>query len=252
MTNGEATQPAPDFPSLHGSTVQSPSPQHEMPRSSRGMTNGEATQPAPDFPSLHGSTVQSPSPRTNPPPSPVPRPAWASLLLATVLALLLTTPSAFAAKAFPVDQFSYFLTDYDQELARLAKDIKRSAPEIEGDIAAAEAAGNARLAAASLEQLLTQRPAESQLWLRLARQLAIAQPLNDSDGYVLPAKLVGAGLKAYTMLSAPAEEAEALGLAAQGFARREMWRPALTAYKESLKLAENTELRIRIGADIKW
>ena len=39
------------------------------------------------------------------------------------------------------------------------------------------------------------------------------------------------------MLSArPREEAQALDLAAQGFAKRETWRPALTAYKESLKL----------------
>ena len=53
--------------------------------------------------------------------------------------------------------------------------------------------------------------------------------------------MIGAGLKAYTMVSSPAEEAEALDITAQGFVKREMWRPALTAYKESLKIAENAE-----------
>ena len=45
------------------------------------------------------------------------------------------------------------------------------------------------------------------------------------------------------MLSSPAQEAEALNITAQGFAKREMWRPALTAYKESLRIAENPQVR---------
>ena len=165
------------------------------------------------------------------------------LLLATLLALFTAAAPALAAKTFPVQQFSFFVSDYDYELGRIAKDLKRTEPEIVTDIAAAEAAGNARLAAASMEQLLTLRPSDGQLWLRLARQLSVATPVNDSDGYALPSKIIGAGLKAYTMLSSPQEEAEALDIAAQGFAKREMWRPALTAYKESLKLAENPALR---------
>jgi alpha-2-macroglobulin len=171
---------------------------------------------------------------------------WAGtlrLLFATILALLVATPAALAAKTFPVAQFSFFLSDYDEELSRIAKDLKRAEAELIADIAVSEAAGNARLAAASMEQLLTLRPGDGQLWLRLARQLVVAAPLNDSDGYALPSRIIGAGLKAYTMLSSPQEEAESLDLAAQGFVKREMWRPALTAYKESLKLAGNPALR---------
>jgi alpha-2-macroglobulin len=164
-------------------------------------------------------------------------------LLIALLALIVTATPSFAAKAFPVPQFSFYISDYEYELSRIAKDLKRSETDILTDIAAAEAAGNSRLAAASMEQLLTIRPGDGQLWLRLARQLSLAAPLNDSDSYVLPSRIIGAGLKAYTMLSTPAEEAEALDIAAQGFAKREMWRPALTAYKESLKLAENPQIR---------
>jgi uncharacterized protein YfaS (alpha-2-macroglobulin family) len=163
-----------------------------------------------------------------------------TLLLGSLLAAI---GPAEAAKPFPVDQFSYFISDYEAELSRLAPQVTRSASEIEGDIAAAKQAGNARLAAASLEQLLTRRPADGSLWLDLAQQLIAATPLNDSDGYAIPGKVIGASLKAYTLLASPADEAAALNAAAQGFAAREIWRPALMAYKESLRLTDNPQIR---------
>jgi uncharacterized protein YfaS (alpha-2-macroglobulin family) len=165
-----------------------------------------------------------------------------TLLLLLGMAWIGVTAAA-AAKPFPVDQFTYFLGDYDNELARLAPEVTRSEAQIDQDVAAAEQAGNARLAAASLEQLLTRRPQDGALWLQLAQQLAASTPLNDSDGYALPGKLIGAALKAYGLLDEPGQEAAALNLAAQGFAAREFWRPALTAYKESLKLAEDAGIR---------
>ena len=110
-----------------------------------------------------------------------------TLLLGSLLAAI---GPAEAAKPFPVDQFSYFISDYEAELSRLAPQVTRSASEIEGDIAAAKQAGNARLAAASLEQLLTRRPADGSLWLDLAQQLIAATPLNDSDGYAIPGKVI--------------------------------------------------------------
>ena len=66
--------------------------------------------------------------------------------------------AAQAAKTFPVSQFSYFISDYEAELAKLSKSVTKTKPEIEADIAAAEAAGNQRLAAASIEQLITKEP----------------------------------------------------------------------------------------------
>jgi alpha-2-macroglobulin len=166
-----------------------------------------------------------------------------ALLLGALLALLASHTPSQAAKPFPVDQFSWYLSDYDVDLAKIAKDLKRTEPEIQGDLAAARAANNSRLAAASLEQLLTRQPTNGTLWLDLAQELSVATPINDSDGYTLPSKLIGAALKAYTLLSSPQQESQALTLAAQGFAKREMWRPALTAYKESLKLQEDPAIR---------
>ncbi len=165
------------------------------------------------------------------------------LLFATLMALLLPASAALAAKNFPVDQFSYYLSDYDYQLAKIAKDLKKTELEIQADLSAAETAGNARLAAASLEQLLAKRPADAGLWLRLAEKLSQSTPLDDNDGYALPSKQIGAALKAYTMLKSAPEEAQALVFAAQALAKRESWRPALMAYKESLRLVENQEIR---------
>ena len=169
------------------------------------------------------------------------RPLWLTLL--SLMALLLPVGMAQAAKPFPVDQFSYYLSDYDYELAKLAKDMKKTEAELLTDIQAAETAGNARLTAASIEQLLTKRPSDGALWLKLAQQLAISTPINDSDGYQIPSKMIGAGLRAYGFAKSVPDEAAALLIAGQGFAKRENWRPALLAYKESLKLIETPEVR---------
>jgi hypothetical protein len=168
-------------------------------------------------------------------------------LLCTILlacaALMLPHQQALAAKAFPIDQFSYYLSDYDYDLNRLSKQVTKTEAEIQADIQAAETVGNARLAAASVEQLLTKRPTDGALWLKLAQLLSTATPIDDSDGYGLPSKMIGAGLKAYSMARSGPDEAAALTIAAQGFAKREYWRPALMAYKESLKLVEDPAIR---------
>ena len=69
-----------------------------------------------------------------------------ALLLGALLALIAGHTPSQAAKPFPVDQFSWYLSDYDMDLAKIARDLKRTQPEIEADLAAAQAAGNARLA----------------------------------------------------------------------------------------------------------
>ena len=165
------------------------------------------------------------------------------LLIASLALMVLQANAGQAAKPFPVDQFSYYLSDYDYQLGKLAKTVTKTAAEIETDIATAETTGNARLTAAAIEQLLTKRPSDAALWLKLAQQLSLSTPINDQDGYAIPSLMIGAGLRAYTLARAPQDEAAALVVAGQGFVKRENWRPALQAYKESLKLAEEPTLR---------
>jgi alpha-2-macroglobulin len=164
-------------------------------------------------------------------------------LLIASLAALGFAAGRGEAKSFPVSDFSYYLSDYDAQLAKLSRTVTKSESEILFDIATAESAGNARLAAASLEQLLTRRPSDPTTWLLLARKLAASTPINDQDGYALPSLMIGAGLRAYVLARSQPDESAALVVAAQGFAKRENWRPALLAYKESLKLVEDADVR---------
>ena len=109
-------------------------------------------------------------------------------LLGLIFACSRSMVAAQAAKSFPVSQFSYYISDYEAELAKLSKSVTKTKPEIETDIAAAEAAGNQRLAAAAIEQLITKEPSNPALWLQLATALSEAEPINDSDGYTLPSQ----------------------------------------------------------------
>ncbi|MBC8037282.1 MAG: hypothetical protein H7X89_08695, partial [Rhizobiales bacterium] len=122
---------------------------------------------------------------------------WA-VLIGLVLIVFAAT-AASAAKPFPINSFTYYMNDYDAELKKLAKTIDKPAAELEIELAAAEAASNARLAAVSLEKLLALAPTDAALWLKLAQRLAVSQPINDEDGYRLPYKAVGASLKAYLL-----------------------------------------------------
>ncbi|MCB1377226.1 MAG: alpha-2-macroglobulin family protein [Alphaproteobacteria bacterium] len=166
---------------------------------------------------------------------------WLAVLGLVLLAI--QGAAAQAAKPFPVSQFSYYISDYEYELGKLSKTVTKTEAEIEADIATAEEAGNSRLAAAAMEQLLTRRPTDPSLWLRLGQALSGATPINDQDGYIIPSRMIGAGLRAYVLAADRQGEASALAITATGFAKREYWRPALMAYKESLKLIEDDSLR---------
>ena len=167
-------------------------------------------------------------------------------LLTVLIGLMLVAlaPSgAHAAKSFPLGSFAYYMNDYDAELKKIAKTVDKSVSDLAVELAAAEAADNSRLAAVSIEKMLSLSPKSAAMWLKLAQRLAVSKPINDSDGYQLPPKIIGASLKAYSLSSTAPEESQALALAAQGFAKREDWRPALETFKESLRLAEGQSNR---------
>ena len=145
---------------------------------------------------------------------------YAAWCLVIGVASLIATAGAAQAKPFPVAQFSYYISDYDSQLKRLSLTVTKSETEIEADIAAAEAAGNARLTAAAIEQLLTKRPTDAALWLKLAQQLSAATPISDSDRWQIRSNIIGAALRAYSLVNSREDEAAALVIAANGFADR--------------------------------
>lgn len=147
------------------------------------------------------------------------------------------------AKPFPTDAFTYYMRDYDAALAKIAKTVDKPADQIRADADAAKKAGDARLAASALEKLVALNPKDIGLWLDLGAQYIAAKPINDQDGYEIKPKVIAIGLRAYLMATAKPQEAQGLNIAAQGFVLNEDWRPALKAYRESLKLVENADIR---------
>ena len=71
------------------------------------------------------------------------------LIWALLCAFALLTP-ADAAKRFNYESFKYYITDYEQTLAKLAKTVDKPVADLQTELAAAEAANNPRLAAVSL------------------------------------------------------------------------------------------------------
>src|SRR4051794_22547391 len=90
------------------------------------------------------------------------RTAW--LAIAGIVLLALISNPAFAAKPFRGGQFDYYVTDYLADLARLAKTIGKSNTDLEAEVAAAEAGGNARQTAVAIERLLSKSPADQAAW----------------------------------------------------------------------------------------
>ena len=159
-----------------------------------------------------------------------------------IAALAFGTLPAFA-KDFNVEQFSYYADQSRNGLDAIAKTVTKTAPQLAADLKAAEAQGNNRNTALVVEQILSKSPRDPALWRKLAELLVASDPLNDQDRYELPAKALGAALNAYTLAKGKAAEAATLATLAQALANREEWRPALTAYKQSLALVEDAAIR---------
>ncbi len=82
-------------------------------------------------------------------------------------------------------------------------------------------------------------------WLLLARAL-LAIPKDQQKGserYSIPVNASGAAYLAYQRASKVQTQATALGVLAQSMVRRSYWRPALDAYKQSLKLDDDPQVR---------
>ncbi len=125
--------------------------------------------------------------------------------------------AAQAAKTFPVSQFSYFISDYEAELAKLSKSVTKTKPEIEADIAAAEAAGNAapgrsghRTAAHQASRPIPPCGCNSPPPCRKQSRSTIPMATRCRRA------MIGAGLRAYMLAPDAEDEAAALAIAAAG------------------------------------
>ncbi len=161
-----------------------------------------------------------------------------------VLALFgLMAQPAPAAAPFFVDSYSYAADSYKDVIAKIGKTLKKTLPELQQELDAAIDQGNDRNAAVVVEQMLALNSRDQANWQKLADLLLTAEPFNSQDGYDLPFKALGASVVAYKLAATNDEKASALNDLAQSLAKREDWRPALNAYRASLELIENAEIR---------
>jgi uncharacterized protein YfaS (alpha-2-macroglobulin family) len=97
-------------------------------------------------------------------------------------------------------------------------------------------------------------PDDGNLWINLAKATLAVQPANGGEGANLQRDATSAAWNAYQLLRTTAGRAEALAVIAQGLDRRDLYRPALSAYEASLALvnsaavtAEYRDLKARKG-----
>ncbi|MGE3873052.1 MAG: MG2 domain-containing protein [Parvibaculaceae bacterium] len=164
------------------------------------------------------------------------------LLMVLTLLGLMVAPGR-AAAPFSVDNYAYAADNYRDTIAKIGKTLKKTLPDLQQELDTATAQGNNRNAAQVVEQILALNPGDQAGWQKLADLLLIAEPFNSQDGYELPYKALGASVRAYQLATADGQKAAALNDIAQSLAKREDWRPALNAYRASLELVENDEVR---------
>lgn len=115
-----------------------------------------------------------------------------------------------------------------------------------GEAALAKNDGRAALPFAN-QAVLTQ-PQNPAGWRLLARAARAVTPRDWRERYDMQERAVAAAYLAYQRSRTTQDEGQSLALLAQVFEWREMWRPALTAYRISLETAEQPGIRAAYDA----
>lgn len=171
----------------------------------------------------------------------------AAYLVAALLALVglsLTIEPVAAQKAFQRDDLASDAGQLEAQVRASAKPpAGRTAAQLLADGTAAFDRGDPRVAQEFFWSAAALQPQNWQAWAGIANSAAAIEPRDYSERWALQERATAAGYLAYQRARSKADEAAALSSLANGFAIREMWRPALTAYKLSLSLEDNDEVR---------
>ncbi len=160
-------------------------------------------------------------------------------------AMLLTASSAFAQK-------SYVRDDLTSDVIRIEEQIKKDAGSIAGartlddlkrEAARAMQQNSALGAKRLLSAAIIAAPRDPSLWLLYARAALAAAQTNQNDSYVLNEAASTAAFVSYQRATARNDEAAALYLLGDIYARRSMWRLSLNAYRAGLERNDNANVR---------
>lgn len=107
------------------------------------------------------------------------------------------------------------------------------------------AAGDPRAATRAFAQAAGAAPDGAEAWILLARALLDTRPdpNRPAERYDLPANASAAAYIGYQRASVPDLQANALALLGESLKRRQMWRPAIEAFKASLALKDVPQVR---------
>jgi alpha-2-macroglobulin len=130
-----------------------------------------------------------------------------------------------------------------KETIAIGGQIKGKTPEqLRKDAAAKADASDFKLAGKLAGAAIAANPKDAANWLALAAVAVKADDAKNSERYELRERGTSAAYAAYERLTAPGPQAEALAQLGDLFARREMWRPALDAYRASLDRHDDLDI----------
>jgi uncharacterized protein YfaS (alpha-2-macroglobulin family) len=170
------------------------------------------------------------------------------LRVIVAIMMFLVAGVAFAADIKP------FARDYlSSDVIRLAETLRKENPgastqgktaeQLRRDITAALAQPNFPAAARLASAAIAANPKDPANWLLLGRVAVAADDAKSNDRYALSERGATAAYAAYERATTPAAQASALALLGDLMARREMWRPALDAYRASLDRRDDVDTR---------
>jgi uncharacterized protein YfaS (alpha-2-macroglobulin family) len=130
-----------------------------------------------------------------------------------------------------------------KETAASSKTISGETPEqLRRDAAGRATSGDFKMAGRYAGAAVAANPKDPANWLALAQVAVKADDAQNSERYELRERGSTAAYAAYERLTAPGPQADALALLGNLFARREMWRPALDAYRASLDRHDDLDI----------
>jgi uncharacterized protein YfaS (alpha-2-macroglobulin family) len=164
------------------------------------------------------------------------------ILLAAFAAVFALVSAAVAAKPFDQSYLGQEAARYQREIVRTTATGDRSAENWIKDGVEAVKKEDWRAAYAAFGAAIAAKPDSEQAWRNYAVAL-LKMEAKDSEVYEFPQKAKAAAYRAYQLSADAKSEARALAVLAQAYTRAEEYRAALNAYKESLRLNDQPEVK---------
>jgi alpha-2-macroglobulin len=152
----------------------------------------------------------------------------------------------YPASAQTSVQKSFVNDDLASDAVRLEEQVKKDGATYAGRpfdqlhkmLQTAITQGNTTYALQLASSLIALEPKDADLWAGYARL-----KIKSADNYTVQQAATTAAYIAYQRAASKADEAAALALLGEIYAKREMWRPSLNAYRASLDLADVPAIR---------